>query len=53
VSLAEAGDTIYYDRKFSEWTVMVQAGTASAPMRALFDNERRELEKRLYPSLFG
>lgn len=52
VTVAEAGDYIYYERKFGDWTVMVQSGTASAPMRELTTLERVELERRLYPSLY-
>lgn len=53
VTLTAAGDHIFYARGFAQWTVKVAQGTKYGPMRELNDREQRDLERRLYPSLFG
>lgn len=52
VTMVEAGDHIFYERAFDRWTVKVQEGSSSAPMRTMTPAERLQLERRLYPSLY-
>ena len=48
-----AGNRIFRDRKFDEWTVSAQDGSESAPYRDLLHHEKIRLERCLFPSLFG
>lgn len=47
-----AGDYIFRQGAFTTYEVLCQEGEATAPMRELRPAEHREVERRLYPSLF-
>lgn len=52
-TLEAAADKIYRDRAFARWDVMVQEGlTAAAPMRACTKDEKKRVQRRLFPSLY-
>lgn len=51
-SIEAAGNRIFYDRRFDEWTVLAQDGSEAAPYRELHKTEKQRLERCLYPGLF-
>lgn len=51
-SLDDAGDRITRDRAYGIWTVLKQGRWASSQFQALTLDERKRLERRLYPALF-
>jgi hypothetical protein len=52
-TLEAAADKVFRERAFARWKVMAQEGlTASSPMRELTTDEKKRVERKLYPSLF-
>lgn len=52
-TIEAAGDKIVRERALAIWTVLAQEGlTASAPYRELTNQEKRRLERKMFPTLF-
>lgn len=52
-TLEAAADKVYRDRAYARWTIMAQLGLAAGDkMRELTRDERKRVERRLFPSLY-
>lgn len=52
-TLEAAANKVFRERAFARWKVMVQDGlVGSSPIRELTTEEKRRVERVLYPSLF-